>query len=373
MPIFSMILFLLVVLGLYAVGHLYVYRSILNVWMLPPLANRVLLGVFIFLWLSPFLIGLASRFHPGMFTSALAQIGYTWMGLMFLFLLSHLVVWGVGWFLGRWELGGDARTLWIIAAVLSVAGIVWGRIDANVVRVRHLQVAMPTFDLGLKIRLAHVSDLHFGPTLGVNFAEQVIDKIRAQNPDIVVSTGDFLDPGIAEPEKLVRMWKDLTPPLGKYAVLGNHEAYSGIRESEKLLTDAGFIVLRNAYEQPVPGLVIAGVDDPAVARMEQSGRSEAELMRSLPRPASVILLKHQPRVDSAGQFDLQLSGHTHGGQIFPFDQVVSLVFKYLRGRHQLAHGSTLVVTTGAGTWGPPVRLFVPPEILVIDLIAKKTP
>ncbi len=372
MPIFSMILFVLVVLAIYAAGHLYIFRSVIQVWMLPPLAHKVLLGVFVFLWLSPFLIGLASRFSPGNVSAALAQIGYTWMGLLFLFLMTHLFLSGLNWLLGRADVGFDARVLWIAAAVLTVAGVVWGRIDANDVRIRRYEVPMPTFDLGRKIRLVQVSDLHFGPTLGIGFAEQVLDKIRAQNPDIVVCTGDFLDPGISEPDRLTAMWKALQPPLGKYAVLGNHEAYSGVKWSEKMLTDSGFVVLRNAHAQPVAGLVIAGMDDPAIARMEKAGISELDLMRQLPRPASVILLKHQPRVESRGLFDLQLSGHTHGGQIFPFDRVVSLVFKYLRGRYELAGGGTLIVNTGAGTWGPPVRLFVPPEILIIDLVASPT-
>ena len=372
MSILSMIIFLLVVLSIYAVGHLYVYKTLVNIWMLSTHGHRLLLGVIVVLWLSPFLIGLASRFIPGLFSSMLAQIGYLWMGLLFLFITTHLVLSGVNWVLAHWEVGTTARVVWIAAAGLSLAGVVWGRIDAELLRVRHHEASMPTFDLGQKIRLVQISDTHFGPTLGVGFAGRIIDRIRAQNPDLVVCTGDFLDPGIAEPEELTRLWRELQPPLGKYAVLGNHEAYSGVKWSEKMLTDAGFVVLRNSHAEPVPGLVIAGVDDPAVARMEGGSVQEIDLMRSLPRPSSVILLKHQPRVESRGLFDLQLSGHTHGGQIFPFDRIVSLVFRYLRGRYELPGGGTLIVSAGTGTWGPPIRLFVPPEIVVVDLVAKRT-
>ncbi len=132
-------------------------------------------------------------------------------------------------------------------------------------------------------------------------------------------------------------------------------------------------MLRGTFAQPLPQLVVAGVDDPAVVQAEPAAKSAAEidLMRSLPRPSSVILLKHQPRAETVGLFDLQLSGHTHGGQIFPFDQLVRIGYKFFRGTYRLATGPVIHVNSGTGTWGPPIRLFVPPEITVVDLVAQR--
>jgi uncharacterized protein len=373
MPVLYMIIFLVVVLSVYAAGHLYVYKAFVNVWTLPPVGQRVLFGTMIFFWISPLTIGLGSRYFPGMLTSALAHVGYTWMGFLFLFFVAHLVLVMLNYFFGRWDWDVNDRLIWIAAAALAFAGVVWGSIDAGRLRVRNEEVALPTLQLGQRIRMVHVTDLHFGPTLGTDFSRKVVDLVREQNPDLVVCTGDFLDPGIADPEGLARQWRELKPTLGKFAVLGNHEAYSDVGKSVKLLEDAGFVVLRNTHVQPVPGLVLAGVDDPAVAKTgEKPAVSELDLMRSLPRPSSVILLKHQPRVESRGLFDLQLSGHTHGGQLFPFNTFVGLVYKYFKGRYELPGGGTIIVSAGAGTWGPPIRLFVPPEIHVIDLVARPT-
>jgi len=373
MPVLYMIVFLLVVLSVYAAGHLFVYKAFINVWTLPAAAHRVLFGALILLWISPLTIGLGSRFFPGTVTSALAHVGYTWMGWFFLFFVAHLLLLGFNWFFGRWDWDLNDRIIWIAAAALALVGVVWGSIDAGRLRVRREEVALPTLQTGQRIRMVHVSDLHFGPTLGTDFSRKVIDLVREQNPDLVVCTGDFLDPGIADPEGLARQWRELKPVLGKYAVLGNHEAYSDVKKSVRLLEDAGFVVLRNAHVQLVPGVVLAGVDDPAVAQTgEKPAVSELDLMRALPRPSSVILLKHQPRVESRGLFDLQLSGHTHGGQLFPFDKLVSLVYKYHKGRYELPGGGAIIVSAGAGTWGPPIRLFVPPEIHVIDLVARPT-
>ena len=123
------------------------------------------------------------------------------------------------------------------------------------------------------------------------------------------------------------------------------------------------------------GLIsIAGVDDPAGGRFGLSKNvAEKTLLAKLPRETFTLLLKHRPTIDgeSLGLFDLQLSGHTHRGQIFPFGLITRLVFPYHSGYYQLAKDSRLYASRGAGTWGPPIRFLAPPEVTVIDLIHKK--
>jgi len=133
-------------------------------------------------------------------------------------------------------------------------------------------------------------------------------------------------------------------------------------------------VLRGEVRDPGGALVIAGVDDPAGRGFSLKGRAdgERELLAGLSRDRFVLLLKHRPIVEeeSLGLFDLQLSGHTHRGQIFPFNHIVDLYFPKSSGLHDLGH-SHLYVSRGSGTWGPPIRFLAPPEVTVIEIVNRK--
>ena len=162
----------------------------------------------------------------------------------------------------------------------------------------------------------------------------------------------------------------LRPRFGKFAVTGNHEAYLGFAESLAVTRRAGFEML--SYDgATVDGVIhIAGVDDPAVRnRITMDGRAERELLQRYPKEEFTLLLKHQPRVDRASVewFDLQLSGHTHGGQIFPFHWIVRLAYPAKTGLSRVGPEAWLYVSRGTGTWGPPIRLFAPSELTVIEL------
>ncbi len=372
MPILPFLLFITVVFAIYGSGHLYLYKVTHNLWFPPETIRKILIAALVFFWISPLLIGGAGKFGPQFLVGPLAQVGYTWMAFLFIFFVVHVFGVGINWILGRWEFGIPMKILWFVAMGTALVVVFYGRYEAANPVVKKIEIPMPTFEIGQKIRVVQVSDLHFGPTLGVSFAKKVVDQIREQNPDMVVCTGDFLDRGMQDQEEVIRIWKELDPALGKYAVMGNHEFFSGPDWAEDVLTRAGFVVLRNRYVQPVPGLVIAGVDDPAGRAFSRDTQGEIDMLRNVPRPSSVILLKHQPRIESRGLFDLQLSGHTHGGQIFPFNNLVRFPYRYLKGLYELPQGAYLYTSPGTGTWGPPIRFLVPPEITVIELVAPKT-
>jgi len=164
---------------------------------------------------------------------------------------------------------------------------------------------------------------------------------------------------------------DVRTPYGKYAVTGNHEFHAGIGRSLAFAEEAGFTVLRGEKLE-IPGLIImAGVDDVRANRFGGHGKtSEKQLLSDLPENQFTILLKHRPLVESGseGLFDLQLSGHTHGGQIFPFSLLIKLLYPIDKGLLPLRDGVFLYVNRGSGTWGPPMRFLVPPEVTIIDLV-----
>ena len=148
---------------------------------------------------------------------------------------------------------------------------------------------------------------------------------------------------------------------------GNHEYYAGLENSLRFLRRAGFNVLRGESVK-VGSIVLVGVDDPAAMSSRQQARLDtAKALDSATTNDFIVLLKHQPVVDSDTPFDLQLSGHTHGGQIFPFIYLTRLAYRAHTGLTELADGRRLYVSRGAGTWGPPIRLFAAPEVTLITI------
>jgi predicted MPP superfamily phosphohydrolase len=165
--------------------------------------------------------------------------------------------------------------------------------------------------------------------------------------------------------------REIRPRYGKFAVTGNHEFYAGIDEAIDFTVKAGFTTLRGGVATVASVVDLVGVDDPGRHGLGFQGYPfDREVLARASGGRFTIFLKHQPLVEkeSAGAFDLQLSGHTHKGQIFPFSLITRLVFPFHAGSYRLADGALLHVNRGTGTWGPPVRFLSPPEITVIDLM-----
>jgi uncharacterized protein len=249
--------------------------------------------------------------------------------------------------------------------VLTVVGLVQAR------RPRVVRVTVPIRDLpsGLAgLRIVQLSDLHVGPTIRRRFVEAVVDVANGLAPDLVAVTGDVADGLVPELRDHVAPLARLRAPLGTFFVTGNHEYYwdprGWIRELERL----GVSVLSNEHRLLVRGngrLLLAGVTDLSAGPDPQAAIAGA--------PASDVrvLLAHQPRSAYAARdagFDLQLSGHTHGGQFFPFNLLVRLFQPFVAGLHRLEE-MWLYVSRGTGYWGPPLRLGAPSEITLIELAA----
>jgi predicted MPP superfamily phosphohydrolase len=212
-----------------------------------------------------------------------------------------------------------------------------------------------------------------GLMVGERRMARVIKLVATAKPDVLVCSGDLVDAQMDRLNHLASMLKKIEAPLGKFAVMGNHEFYAGIRQSEHFLQTAGFVLLRNQAYSLENLFTIVGIDDPVGRqRYPENGvvsTNEKDLLALSSSKTLKILLKHRPTVEneSLGLFDLQLSGHTHGGQIFPFNLVVKHYYPHQKGLYRLGKGSVLYVSRGTGTWGPPMRLFAPPEVTLIEL------
>jgi hypothetical protein len=219
--------------------------------------------------------------------------------------------------------------------------------------------------------LVALSDLHLGTLIGDRWLKRLVGHVKELRPDLLLVVGDLVDGNVADVESLLPHLKNLRAPLGIWAVTGNHEYYAGLERSIALFEAAGFSVLRDRWSQITPGLVLAGVDDLTARR--QFGDNDRPVEKALAdRPAgATILLSHSPlQTDKAAAagVGLMLSGHTHNGQIWPFNHLVALRYPLLGGRYQVG-GMTVVVSRGAGTWGPRMRLWWPSEIVRIKLKA----
>jgi hypothetical protein len=182
---------------------------------------------------------------------------------------------------------------------------------------------------------------------------------------MLVATGDIVDAQINHVNELVELWQRINPPLGKYAVTGNHEFYAGIDQALDFLQRSGFEVLRNRNIQVGTWLKMVGVDDPARGGKSQDNEALGERSALF-----TVLLKHRPDIEKLAQdkFDLQLSGHAHRGQIFPFNLLTALKYPRQNGLYELASAKYLYVSRGTGTWGPPMRLLSPPEITLFEIV-----
>jgi len=316
---------------------------------------------------------------------AVSWVGYTWAGLLFFFLWTNLAVDALNLVLrlagaisgkgaSAYLLAGKGRFFGLVALCLVLGAFSF--LEARDIGVERVTIRTDKLPAATRrVRVAQISDVHLGLLVRNAKAERIAEVIRRADPDILVSTGDLVDAEINHLEGLAEIFGKIHPPLGKYAVTGNHEFYAGIDQALSFTKRAGFSVLRGEAVTAGSLVRIAGVDDPAGAALGAvPGRREAEILAGNPGTMFTILLKHRPRVadGSRARFDLQLSGHTHKGQIFPFRFVVERPYPYLSGLYPLG-GSFLYTSRGTGTWGPPMRFLSSPVVTVIDIVRTGAP
>jgi len=379
-----MALFLITFILIYGGMHLYLFAKIKSAVPLGTGSTVGLIILFAIMIFAPIAVRILERHGldaPARFT---AYTGYVWMGVLFIFFVVSLML-----DLYRFMVHAGAVTVsvrfsrlnpsplltFILSLVVSAGINIYGYVEAKNPRteMRSIESARIPENIG-KIRIVQISDVHIGIIVGEKRLQRIVDAIKKAEPDILVSTGDLLDGQINNLVEPVKLLRSIEPRYGKFAITGNHEFYAGIHEAVDFMKDSGFTVLRGEGKT-VAGLInIVGLDDPAGRRYGLSGEvSERQLLSQFNRDYFTLLLKHQPVVnaDVHGLFDLQLSGHTHQGQIFPFSLITRIFFPNHGGYFNLPNQSVLYVNRGTGTWGPPIRFLSPPEITIIDLVHKK--
>lgn len=222
------------------------------------------------------------------------------------------------------------------------------------------------------LRIIHITDLHIGASLPTSFIEKVVTRIKEVQPDLIVFTGDILDGFVEKHQEDMNLLRQLAAPLGIYFVPGNHEYYWDAEQGLEAFRKLGFQVLINQVSSINKGnghLQIAGIPDPAAAQFQLEGPNLERLRSQLHSDSFKILLSHQPSLAKKTaqlEIDLQLSGHTHGGQFFPWNWLIVFFEKYAKGLYQLGK-MQLYVNQGTGYWGPQLRLGTYCELAEIIL------
>ena len=250
------------------------------------------------------------------------------------------------------------------------AGLIEGRLQPSIESLR-----IPLKNFKGRISAVQISDLHIGGLIEENVVRGIVQQINALNPDFIVLTGDIVDAEISRVSKAIEEISKLKAPLGIYFVLGNHEYFHGIEPLMKALKTLNIVVLENACVQIQKGesrLNLAGVYDLFGRRI---GALEPNLDKALEKRNPnypLVLLAHQPKfaleVEESHNVDLILSGHTHGGQIFPFRFLVKLEQPYLAGLYQHSKTTQIYVNRGTGFWGPPMRILARAEISHFEFV-----
>jgi predicted MPP superfamily phosphohydrolase len=381
-----MTLFILTFFLVYGGAHLYLFAKIKAVLHLGIGANIGLIIFMVIMILAPIAVRISERYGYETLARFMSYAGYIWMGVLFLFFVSSLLfdfyrlLTYVASLILRRDLSHLAVTpvyAFVIPMLISLGINTYGYFEAKNIRIEKMTIQSSKIpEAAGRIRIVQMSDVHIGLIVRDERLQRIVEEIKKTEPDILVATGDLLDGQINRLEEPLTNLREINPRYGKFAITGNHEFFAGIDQALTFLRGAGFVVLRGEGLN-VAGMVnIAGVDDPTGVRFGLARPvSEKAMLSGLARQYFTILLKHQPVLDSdaAGYFDLQISGHTHGGQIFPFNFVTKRFFPLNRGYFNLSNDSHLYVSRGAGTWGPPIRFLSPPEIAVIDLIHYKKP
>ncbi len=261
-----------------------------------------------------------------------------------------------------------ARVTAVIVISIVVMVVVYGFVNAHIIRVRTFDVDIAKHAGGRKsLNIAMASDIHLSSIINNGRIAAIVDKLNSLSPDIVLLPGDILD-GDLNPvvrQNLGEALRQIKAPLGVYAITGNHEFIGGVDKACKYISDHGVTLLRDTTVFIDKSFYVVGREDMSARKR----KTLAELMYGIDRSYPVILMDHQPfHLEQAREngVDLQLSGHTHYGQMWPFNYITDMIYELAYG--YMVKGSThIYVSSGVGTWGPPVRIVANPEVAYFRL------
>ena len=395
--VLNIIIFLGVILTLTIGAHLLLYRALRRLYVItsPAIRTVLLIGLLLlsFCFMASFFL---LKWQENPITIGFYMFSAIWTGLFLNLLLAVLLSWiilAVTWLAGSYPNNRIITSACLLLAVLLTAYGVWNAFHP---RIKHVEMAFDNLPVHWKNKtLVQLSDVHLGHFYGERFLAKLVDNVNALNPEAIFITGDLFDGMASDVSHFAVGLKQLKANRGIFFVTGNHETYVGLHRALKTLKQTSIQILQNEAIE-IDGLGVIGIAFPGLKKTEDI-RGLDSLQRSASDTQPLILLFHTPTNASprGGDgldrhintywvpdtsftlakllgVDLQLSGHTHAGQIFPFGYITNLIYKgYEYGLHRNGNFS-IYTTSGVGTWGPPMRTGNSPEIVAIRIKGQMT-
>lgn len=384
-----MLIFVSIVVAILGLLHWFLYSRLVSALEItnPAILWSLRLAA-AFLAVSYILVRILEQKIPGAFAHALDWVASVWIGMMwqflwitFLFFLVKVVLvisgaWG-NLTLETHEALGRYSFYFVTTLVVLLCGYGISKATGPA-RLVEVDVPVKRFRPEWRdFRIAMIADFHASNTNGEDRIAMWCEQITGLKPDLILAPGDIIDTPANQIPEVANGFRKLSAPAGVFSTTGNHEYYVGLGPAVELMKHGGFRVLMNETLELPNGIRISGIEDRTARQMGRPLPAFQSLIPDGDSSHARILLMHTPasgdvqRATDAG-FDLVVSGHTHGGQMFPFTLFTKLAFPYHHGLYQIGDGYQLT-TCGIGYWGPPMRIGKPPEIMLIRLVPSSEP
>ncbi len=380
MKLHQAIIFFGIVFSVYGIVNYYIFRRVVSI--IPDHYKTIFTIVFVFVVLSYIIGRFLENYWVWYVSDFLVWVGSFWIAIMFYSLLLLIiidVIRIINHFLpvipGALTSNPDKlrRVLALIVSVLVLIIVAGGFFNSRLVAIKKYTINLNKKAGDLKsLNIVMASDLHLGTINGKNFTYRIVDKINKQNPDIILLAGDIIDEDIKPVlrDNVGEALLELKAKYGVFGITGNHEYIGGVKDAVDYLTDHNIRMLIDSYIKIDSSFYLVGRADRDSRRFADYTRKPLEeIIEGADKSLPLILMDHQPFQLSDARnngIDLQLSGHTHNGQLWPINYIVQKIYELAWG-YRLIGGTHYFVSSGVGTWGPPIRTGSRPEIIKITL------
>ncbi len=353
-----MSLFLFLYFLIFGFFHFFFYLK-LRIFLQFSSLGKILYLIFtLFFLFLPLLFRFLERNDYFFLATIFSYIFYFWMAYIFIFNFFGIFFWIFG-------LVFNLKKVWEISLFsIPILIIFFGFFQDKSLRVNYINVE--SSKIGEDIKIGFFSDLHIGLSKPEKKIDRIFKVFEKEKIDLLLCGGDLLDSTYFEKDHWKRYFNEINPHLGKYGVFGNHEWYVGIENSKRVFEDLGFKILRFDFIPIKGNIILAGAEEETAKYFKVKNYNEEDFLKKLPSEKFVIYLRHRPPKNVLKNVDLCLSGHTHRGQFFPFSLVTALIFKFHYGFYKIDNFS-IYVSSGAGSWGPPIRFLSKRDIAIINL------